>query len=80
VENLLRGVAAIFSPIRPLTDHLPGTAAGSLANAMRTIKGESATPGVVDILSRPSAFIALGLYVAAFVIATIWLIRRRDMA
>ncbi len=80
VENLLRGVAAIFAPIRPLTDHLPGTAAGSLANAMRTIKGGSATPGVVDILSRPAAFASLAVYVTAFVIATLWLIRRRDMA
>ncbi|MCM6772821.1 ABC transporter permease [Nocardia sp. CDC159] len=78
VENLLRGVAAIFSPIRGVTDHLPGTAANSLANAMRTTEG-MATPGVVDILSRPAAFTTLSAYALAFVIGTIWLFRQRDM-
>ncbi|MGV9678989.1 ABC transporter permease subunit [Nocardia sp. NPDC003482] len=79
VENLLRGVAALFTPLRPLTDHLPGTAAGSLANAMRTVQG-AATPGVVDTLTRPVAFVTTGVYVAVFVVGTLWLIRRRDMA
>ncbi|MBF6332769.1 ABC transporter permease subunit [Nocardia transvalensis] len=78
VENLLRGVAAIFSPIRAVTDHLPGTAAGSLAGAMRTVQGQ-ATPGVLDILSRPVSFTVLGAYAVAFVAATAWLIRQRDM-
>ncbi len=78
VENLLRGVAAIFSPIKVLTDHLPGTAAGSLAGAMRTVEGPS-TPGVLDILSRTQSLIALVAYVVLFAAATIWLVRRRDM-
>lgn len=79
VENLLRGVASIFSPIRSITDHLPGTAAGSLAGAMRTVKG-AATPGVLDILSRPASFVVLGIYIVVFAVGTVWLVRRRDMA
>ncbi|WP_433198022.1 ABC transporter permease subunit [Nocardia sp. CA-107356] len=78
VENLLRGVAAIFSPIKVLTDHLPGTAAGSMAGAMRTVQSPS-TPGVLDILSRTQSLIALVVYVALFAAATMWLVHRRDM-
>ncbi|UGT40089.1 ABC transporter permease [Nocardia yamanashiensis] len=79
VENLLRGVAGIFSPIEAITDHLPGTAAGSLAGAMRTTGGP-ATPGVLDVLSRNESLLTLAVYVALFVAGTVFLIRRRDMA
>ncbi|RJO71219.1 ABC transporter permease [Nocardia panacis] len=79
VENLLRGVGSIFAPIRGVTDHLPGTAAGSLAGAMRTVAG-SATPGVLDTLSGSQSVILLALYAAVFVIGTLWLFRRRDVA
>ncbi|WP_433661324.1 ABC transporter permease [Nocardia sp. CA-128927] len=77
VENLLRGVAAIFSPIAVITDHLPGTAAGSMAGAMRTVG--AGTPGVLDILSRTESLIMLGIYIALFVAGTMWLMRRRDL-
>lgn len=79
VENLLRGVATVFDPIRPATDHLPGTAAGSLAGSMRTVDGP-ATPGVLDTLSRGESFAVLGVYLATFATATLWLTRRRDMS
>ncbi|MFD0361801.1 ABC transporter permease [Nocardia sp. GCM10030253] len=79
VENLLRGVAGIFAPIEVITDHLPGTAAGSMAGAMRTVQGP-ATPGVLDILSRTESLIALAVYVMVFVAGTLWLVHRRDMA
>ncbi|WP_067820340.1 ABC transporter permease subunit [Nocardia inohanensis] len=79
VENLLRGVAGIFSPIAAITDHLPGTAAGSLAGSLRTTGGP-ATPGVLDALSRNESLITLAVYVALFVAGTVFLIRRRDMA
>ncbi|MEV5652681.1 ABC transporter permease subunit [Nocardia sp. NPDC052254] len=79
VENLLRGVAAIFSPIRAVTDHLPGTAAGSLAGAMRAVGG-SASPGVLDILSRPASFAVLVGYIVVFALGAITLLVRRDMA
>ncbi|MFI9406027.1 ABC transporter permease [Nocardia sp. NPDC052316] len=77
VENLLRGVAAIFAPIAVITDHLPGTAAGSLAGAMRTVG--AGTPGVLDILTRTEALIVLGGYIVAFVAGTLWLMRSRDL-
>ncbi|GAA5098020.1 ABC transporter permease subunit [Nocardia iowensis] len=77
VENLLRGVAAIFSPITVITDHLPGTAAGSMAGAMRTVG--AGAPGVLDILSRTEALIVLGTYIVLFVVGTAWLMRRRDL-
>lgn len=78
VENLLRGVAAIFSPIKAITDHLPGTAAGSLAGSLRTVSGP-ATPGVLDILSREASLVVLAVYVILFASGTVWLVRRRDM-
>lgn len=78
VENLLRGVAAIFDPIKPITDHLPGTAAGSLAGSLRTTGG-AATPGVLDILTRTESLIVLAAYLVVFAGGTIALVRRRDM-
>ncbi|MFG3617551.1 ABC transporter permease [Nocardia sp. NPDC047654] len=78
VENLLRGVAAIFAPIEVITDHLPGTAAGSLAGAMRTVDGP-ATPGVSQVLSRTESVVVLVVYVVLFAACTIWLMRKRDL-
>ncbi|MEU2041066.1 ABC transporter permease [Nocardia niwae] len=79
VENLLRGVAGIFTPIEVFTDHLPGTAAGSLAGAMRTVDG-SATPGVLHVLSRTESLVVLLVYLTLFAGGTIWLMRQRDLA
>ncbi|WP_039794700.1 ABC transporter permease subunit [Nocardia araoensis] len=78
VENLLRGVAGIFAPIEVVTDHLPGTAAGSLAGAMRTVDGP-ATPGVLQILPRTESLAVLAGYLVLFSVGTIWLMRRRDL-
>ncbi|WP_336087561.1 ABC transporter permease [Nocardia sp. SSK8] len=78
VENLLRGVANIFGPIETVTDLLPGTAAGSLAGAMRTVSGP-ATPGVLDILTRGESLGLLAAYAAIFAVGTIWLTSRRDL-
>ncbi|MFE3321037.1 ABC transporter permease [Nocardia sp. NPDC059195] len=78
VENLLRGVAGIFGPIEAVTNVLPGTAAGSLAGAMRTVEGP-ANPGVLDILTRGESFALLAAYVTAFAGGTIWLMTRRDL-
>ena len=78
VENLLRGVAGIFGPIEAVTNLLPGTAAGSLAGAMRTVEGP-ANPGVLDILTRGESLALLAAYVTAFAGGTIWLMTRRDL-
>ncbi|MET9210366.1 MULTISPECIES: ABC transporter permease [unclassified Nocardia] len=78
VENLLRGVAGIFGPIEAVTDLLPGTAAGSLAGAMRTVGGP-ATPGVLDTLGRGESLALLGAYVLVFAGGSIGLMTRRDL-
>ncbi|MEV6064689.1 ABC transporter permease subunit [Nocardia asteroides] len=78
VENLLRGVAGIFGPIEAVTDVLPGTAAGSLAGALRTVDGP-ATPGVLDILTRGESLALLAAYLLIFGGGTVWLMTRRDL-
>lgn len=75
VENPLRGVASLLGPVAAVTDYLPGTAAGTL----RTVKGDP-VPGVLDILTRSQSMIVLALYLSAFALATVVLIRRRDLA
>ncbi|MEV6274350.1 ABC transporter permease [Nocardia sp. NPDC051832] len=78
VENLLRGVSGLFGPLETVTDHLPGSAAGSLAGAMRTVDGP-ATPGVLDLLSRSESLVVLSVYLMVFTVGTMWLVRRRDL-
>ena len=75
VENLLRGVAGILGPVRVVTGYLPGTAAGSLAGAMRTVPGDP-VPGVLDTLTRPTSLSVLAGYVVVFVVGTVWAMRR----
>ena len=79
VENLLRGVASVLGPLRPLTDFMPGTAAGSLAGALRTVAGPP-PPGVLTILSPTTAVLTLLGYLVVFALATGVLLHRRDMA
>jgi len=81
VENLLRGVAEIWSPLSNVTDLLPGTAAGSLAGAMGAVpvSDPGGTPGVLNTLSGPSALALLATYVVLFVAVTAALLRRRDI-
>jgi ABC-2 type transport system permease protein len=81
IENLLRGVAEIWSPLRNVTDLLPGTAAGSLAGALGSVpvSAPGGTPGVLTTLSGTSALLLLVSYVGVFVAATAALMRRRDL-
>ena len=81
VENLLRGVGALWSPIERVTDVLPGTAAGSLAGALgATPESEpGGTPGVLTTLDSGQAVALLAAWATAFVLATGWLVRRRDI-
>lgn len=78
VENLLRGVASILGPMKVITNYLPGTAAGSLAGAMQSVKTDT-TPGVLDVLTRNQSAVALAIYIALFSAVTLVLIRRRDL-
>src|SRR6202042_3713127 len=64
VENLLRGVAGPLHWLRPVTDHLPGTAAGSLAAAIGAAPANqpNGTPGVVSSLTGPAAIVTAAIY------------------
>jgi ABC-2 type transport system permease protein len=81
IENLLRGVGEIWSPLRNVTDLLPGTAAGSLAGALGAtpVSDPGGTPGVLTTLGGSSALALLATYVVGFVAVTAALVRRRDV-
>lgn len=81
VENLLRGVANIWSPIERVTDLLPGTAAGSLAGALGAAPGSdpSGTPGVLTTLGAVESTWLMVAYLLLFAAVTGALVRRRDV-
>jgi len=80
IENLLRGVGALLSPVEAFTHVLPGTAAGSLVGSIVGVgPGGDDTPGVVDTLSAGQATWTLAAYVIALPVLSLLLIRRRDV-
>jgi ABC-2 type transport system permease protein len=81
IENLLRGVGEIWSPLQNVTDLLPGTAAGSMAGALGAtpVSDPGGTPGVLTTLGGGSALALLATYVVGFVAVTAALVRRRDV-
>lgn len=81
VENLLRGLASVLDWLRPVTDALPGTAAGSLVASLgATPVSEGGSPGVVNNLAGwPAAGVTLG-YLLVFMVCSGLLVRRRDFA
>lgn len=81
VENLLRGVGSLWSPLERVTDVLPGTAAGSLAGSLGAtpVSEPGGTPGVLDTLGGGLAAGLLAAYVLLFAVATLALVRRRDI-
>jgi ABC-type transport system involved in multi-copper enzyme maturation permease subunit len=81
VENLLRGVGSIWSPMQRVTDVLPGTAAGSLAGAVGAtpVSEPGGTPGVLTTLSGGTSVALLVAYAVVFALGTGWLMRRRDI-
>jgi len=81
LENLLRGVGTLLDPIEAFTRVLPGTAAGSLVGSLiEASPGGDGTPGVLDTLSGAQATGTVVAYVLLLPLATIALIRRRDVA
>ena len=80
VENLLRGAAALLDWLKPVTDVLPGSAAGSLVAASgATTVSQGGTPGVVATLAGgPATWLVLA-YLIAFAIAIGTLVLRRDI-
>lgn len=81
IENLLRGVGALWSPMERFTDVLPGTAAGSLAGALGStpLSEPGGTSGVLTTLTGSTATGLLTAYALAFLAATAGLVRRRDI-
>jgi ABC-2 type transport system permease protein len=77
LENLLRGVGALLSPVEAFTHLTPGTAAGSLVGAF---VGTPTDPGVLDVLSRERSLLTLAAYVVLVPVATLLLVRHRDVA
>jgi ABC-2 type transport system permease protein len=79
VENLLRGVADLLGGLAVVTDHLPGTAAGSLVGALGGAAGDRA-PGVQTILTGGTATGFLLGYLVLFALGGLVLMRERDIA
>jgi ABC-2 type transport system permease protein len=78
VENLLRGVADLIGGLAVVTDHLPGTAAGSLVGSLGGTAADG-TPGVQTILSGGTAALFLLGYLVMFATGGLALMRRRDL-
>jgi len=80
LENLLRGVGALLDPVEAFTRVLPGTAAGSLVGSLIEVTpGGDGTPGVLDTLSGAQATWTVAAYLLLLPLATIALVRRRDV-
>ncbi|GAB3930156.1 hypothetical protein GCM10029976_031260 [Kribbella albertanoniae] len=79
VENLLRTGASI-PVLGTLQRYTPGSAAGSLVAALdATPQSAGGTPGVSTNLPGLTAAAVLLVYLAVFVIATVLVVRRRDV-
>jgi ABC-type transport system involved in multi-copper enzyme maturation permease subunit len=80
LENLLRGVGALLGPVEAFTRVLPGTAAGSLVGSLIEVTpGGDGTPGVLDTLSGMQATWTVAAYLLLLPLATLALVRRRDV-
>jgi hypothetical protein len=79
IENLLRGVGTLLSPIESLTHVLPGTAAGSLVGSLIGGQTGDDTPGVLDVLSGPRATWTVVAYLLAFLAVSLTVTHRRDV-
>jgi hypothetical protein len=79
VENLLRGVGSSLSAVDTLTHFLPGTAMGNLVGQFTGV-GPGATPGLLDDISSGRALATTLVYLVGLPLASLWLIRRRDVS
>jgi hypothetical protein len=80
IEQLLRGVGNALEAVAVFTHFLPGTAAGSLIGSIVGVGGPDSTPGIIDTLSGTRALVTLAAWTVLLPLATLWLVRRRDVA
>jgi ABC-type transport system involved in multi-copper enzyme maturation permease subunit len=81
LENLLRAVASALPALGAVTDHFPGTAAGSLGGALGAspISAEGGTPGILTVLGGTEATSLLLAYAMLFVGGLVTVVSRRDV-
>jgi ABC-2 type transport system permease protein len=80
IEGLLRGVGASLNAVDVFTHFLPGTAAGSLIGNIVGVGGPDPTPGLLDTLSPTRSLLTMAVWMVALPVASLWLVRRRDVA
>jgi len=80
IEGLLRGVGTSLQAVAVFTHFLPGTAAGSLIGSIVGVGGPDPTPGIIDALSATRAVVTMAAWLVVLPLATLWLVRRRDVA
>ena len=80
IEGLLRGVGTSLQAVAVFTHFLPGTAAGSLIGSIVPVGGPDATPGIIDTLSGTRALVTMAAWIVVLPLASMWLVRRRDVA
>ncbi|HEY3528225.1 MAG TPA: ABC transporter permease subunit [Nocardioides sp.] len=80
IEGLLRGVGTSLQAVAVFTHFLPGTAAGSLIGSIVGAGGPDATPGLLDTLPAVRAVVTVAAWAVVLPVASLWLVRRRDVA
>jgi len=80
IEQLLRGVGESLQAVAVFTHFLPGTAAGSLIGSIVGVGGPDPTPGIIDTLDASRALVTMAAWLVVLPLATLWLVRRRDVA
>jgi ABC-2 type transport system permease protein len=80
IEGLLRGVGTSLQVVAVFTHFLPGTAAGSLIGSIVGVGGPDPTPGIIDTLSASRALVTMAAWIVVLPLASLWLVRRRDVA
>jgi ABC-2 type transport system permease protein len=79
IEGLLRGVGTSLEAVDVFTHFLPGTAAGSLIGSIVGTGGPDPTPGLLDTLSAARALVTMAAWMVLLPLASLWLVRRRDV-
>lgn len=82
LENLIRAVGSVYSPLETVSRYLPQTNAGALVNALGSAPQGSTngTPGVVDLVGGTHATVVVAAYVVAVIVTAALVLGRRDVS